>query len=57
MSRDIFKQMAKYLTPRSETFRITGEGRVTSSGARQRVQVIVHIGANEVQTLAYREDL
>ena len=57
MSRDLFKQMAKFLTARSETFRITSEGRVTSSGARQRLQVIVHIGALDVQTLAYREDL
>lgn len=57
MSRDIFKQMAKFLTARSETFRITSEGRVTSSGARQRIQVIVHVGAYDVQTLAYREDL
>jgi competence ComEA-like helix-hairpin-helix protein len=57
MSRDSFKQMAKYLTARSETFRITAEGKVTSSGARQRIQVVIHVGAYDVQTLAYREDL
>jgi len=57
MSRDSFKQMAKYLTARSETFRITSEGRVTSSGARQRIQVVIHVGTYDVQTLAWREDL
>jgi competence ComEA-like helix-hairpin-helix protein len=57
VSRDIFKQIAKQLTARSETFRITCEGKVTSSGARQRIQVVVHVGDRDVQTLAYREDL
>lgn len=55
VSRDIFKQIAPLVTVRSETFRIMGEGKVDSSGARQRVQVIVRIGLQEVTTLHYRE--
>jgi DNA uptake protein ComE-like DNA-binding protein len=57
MSRDIFKQLAGRVTARSETFRIVSEGRINSSGARQRIETIVHVGANSVQTLSYREDL
>jgi hypothetical protein len=57
MSRDIFKQVANRVTARSETFRIISEGKMNSSGVRQRIQVIVHIGQSEVRTLAYREDL
>ncbi len=57
MTRDIFKQVAPRVTARSETFRIVGEGRVKSTGARQRIQVIVHVGQLDLQTLAYREDL
>ena len=56
MNRDIFKQMAPLVTARSETFRILSEGKVTSSGARQRIQVIVRLGASGIDTLAYRED-
>jgi hypothetical protein len=44
------------VTARSETFRILSEGRVTSSGARQRIQEIVHIGLHSLTTLSYRED-
>ena len=57
MTQDIFKQVAPLATVRSETFRITSEGRVTSSGARQRIQAIVHVGLTDVDTLSYREDL
>ena len=57
MSREIFKQVAPLLTARSETYRILSEGKVTSSGARQRIQVIVHVGLEDIQTLSYREDL
>jgi DNA uptake protein ComE-like DNA-binding protein len=57
MTHDIFKQIAPLITARSETFRISSEGRVNSSGARQRIQAIVHIGSHEAMTLAYREDL
>jgi len=44
------------VTARSETFRILSEGKVTSTGARQRIQEIVHVDLNEVTTLGYRED-
>jgi len=57
MNRDIFKQIAPLLTTRSETYRIVSEGKVTSSGARQRIQVIVHVGLQDIDTLSYREDL
>jgi hypothetical protein len=33
------------------------EGKVTSTGARQRIQVIVRVGLTDIQTLSYREDL
>ena len=56
MRRDNFKQVAPRVTARSETFRILSEGRVTSSGARQRIQEIVHIGLHSLTTLSYRED-
>jgi len=52
----IFKQVAPLVTARSETFRILSEGKVTSTGARQRIQEIVHVDLNEVTTLGYRED-
>ena len=55
-NQDIFRQLAPRVTARSETFRILGEGRVSSSGVRQRVQEIVHIGLRSVTTLSYRED-
>ena len=35
LSREIFKQLAKRVTARSETFRIISEGKVNSTGARQ----------------------
>jgi len=56
MSRNIFKQVAPLVTVRSETFRILSEGKVNSSGTRQRLQVIVHVDAQDIQTLSYRED-
>ncbi len=56
MTQDIFKQVAPLVTARSETFRILSEGKVTSTGARQRIQEVVHIGLNEITTLGYRED-
>jgi competence ComEA-like helix-hairpin-helix protein len=57
MTRDVFKQLAARVCARSETFRILSEGKVTSTGARKRIQVIVRLGENEVETLSYREDL
>lgn len=56
INRDIFKQLAPRVTVRSETYRILSEGRVTSSGVRQRVEEIVHIDLKRINTLAYRED-
>lgn len=56
MNEDIFKQVAPLVTVRSETFRILAEGRVKSTGARQRIQAIVHVGLNTADTLEYRED-
>ena len=56
MSEDIFKQVAPLVSARSETYRILCEGQVTSTGARQRVQVIVHVGLKDVTLLSYRED-
>jgi general secretion pathway protein K len=57
MTREIFKQMAGRITARSETFRIVSEGVVTSTGARHRIQAVVHVGSQTVETLSYREDL
>jgi competence ComEA-like helix-hairpin-helix protein len=56
LSQDIFKQIAPRVTVRSDTFRILSEGRVNSTGARQRIQEIVHVGLREVVTVSYRED-
>ncbi|MBU6400011.1 MAG: hypothetical protein KGS61_06815, partial [Verrucomicrobia bacterium] len=57
MNRDVFKQVAPLVSARSETFRILSEGRVKASGARQRLQVIVHVGRHHLDTLSYQEDL
>lgn len=56
LTRDILKQIAPLVTARSETFRILSEGKITSTGARQRIQAIVHIGLNDQKTLSWRED-
>lgn len=56
LNRDLLKQVAPRLTARSETFRILCEGKVSSTGARQRVQEIVHVGLHSITTLSYRED-
>jgi DNA uptake protein ComE-like DNA-binding protein len=56
MTRDVFKQVVPLVTARSETFRILAEGRVKSTGVRQRVQVIVRVNRDGVKTLSYRED-
>jgi DNA uptake protein ComE-like DNA-binding protein len=56
LTRDIFKQIAPLVTARSETFRILSEGKISSTGARQRIQVIVHVGLNDQRTLSWRED-
>ena len=56
MNRTIFKQVAPKICARSETFRILSEGRVTSTGARKRIQVIVRLTEASIDTLSYRED-
>jgi competence ComEA-like helix-hairpin-helix protein len=56
MTRDLFKQVAPLVSARSETYRVLCEGRVNSTGVRQRIQVIVHVGLQDVTTLSYRED-
>lgn len=56
MTQDLFKTLAKRVAVRSETFRILAEGRVKSSGVRQRLLATVRVGTQEVQTLACRED-
>lgn len=57
ITRDLFRQLAPRVTARSETFRILGEGKVTSSGARKRIQAIVRLGSGSFDTLSWREDL
>ena len=57
ITRDILKQLAPLVTVRSETFRILSEGKVDSTGARRRIEVIVNVGPQAIETLAYREDL
>ncbi|MEO6035847.1 MAG: helix-hairpin-helix domain-containing protein [Verrucomicrobiota bacterium] len=57
MTREIFKQIAPRVTARSETFRIISEGKVTSTGARQCIEAIVHMDRYNIETLSYREDL
>ena len=56
LTRGIFKQIAPLVTARSETFRILSEGKINSTGARQRIQAIVHVGLNDQKTLSWRED-
>jgi len=57
VSREIFKQVARRISVRSETFRIISEGTLPSSGVRKRLEVVVHVGSRDVNTLAYKEDL
>jgi competence ComEA-like helix-hairpin-helix protein len=57
MTRAIFKQVVPLITVRSETYRIMCEGKINSSGVRQRIEEIVHIGRSDIETLGYREDL
>jgi len=56
MTRDLFKQIAPLVTARSETFRILSEGKINSTGARQRIQAIVHVDLTSQKTLEWRED-
>lgn len=56
MTHEIFQQVAPLVSARSETYRIISEGRVKSTGVRQRIQMIVRVNLNTVGTLSYRED-
>jgi competence ComEA-like helix-hairpin-helix protein len=56
MNRQIFKQLAPRVTVRSETFRILSEGKVSSTGARKRLEAIVRVSSSSVETLSFRED-
>jgi competence ComEA-like helix-hairpin-helix protein len=56
VDRQLFKQIAPLVTTRSETFRILSEGRVKSTGTRQRIEMIVRVTQSDVAVLAYRED-
>jgi general secretion pathway protein K len=56
MTRDLFQQIAPLITARSETYRLLSEGRINSTGTRQRIQAIVQVGLNHQQILAWRED-
>lgn len=56
ISRDIFRQVAPRVVVRAETFRILSEGFIPSTGVRRRIETIVRVGAQDVTTLAYRED-
>lgn len=56
MTPDLLKQVIPRLTARSETYRILSEGRIKSTGARQRIEEIVHVGLRELTTVGYRED-
>jgi DNA uptake protein ComE-like DNA-binding protein len=57
MTRDIFKEIAPRITARSENFRIVSEGRVTSTGARERMEVVVKLSGKNLDTIYYRENL
>jgi len=56
LTQDAFKQLAPRITARSETYRILCEGKIRSTGVRQRIEELVHIGLRSVTTLSYRED-
>ncbi|MGE4179596.1 MAG: helix-hairpin-helix domain-containing protein [Limisphaerales bacterium] len=56
MTTEIFKQISARVTARSETYRILAEGRIRSTGVRQRVQAVVRVGLSDVETLSYREN-
>jgi DNA uptake protein ComE-like DNA-binding protein len=56
MTREIFKQLAPKVCARSETFRLLSEGKVASTGARKRLEVVLRLGASDFETLAWRED-
>ncbi len=54
---EVYKRVSARVSARSETFRITSEGRIPSSGARKRIETIVRVNSQNVTTLSCREDL
>lgn len=56
MTTQLFQQAAPFVDTRSETYRIFSEGKVNSTGVRQRIQMIVHVGLKDVSTVSYREE-
>lgn len=56
ISSSQLKQIAPLATTRSETFRILSEGKVKSSGVKKRIEMVVHLGLSDINTLSYRED-
>lgn len=52
---DLLKRLGPQITARSETYRITAEGVVSSTGTRRRLQEIVRLNLQDVVTLACRE--
>lgn len=57
MTQDVLRQLASKVCTRSQTYRIVSEGRVHSTGARKRIEMIVRLGAASIDTIGYREDL
>lgn len=57
MTHELFKQLSANITVRSDTYRIISEGKVGSSGAQRRIEVIVQLGKNSIDTISYRENL
>lgn len=55
-NRDILKQIGPLISTRSETYRMLAEGRINSTGTRQRIEATVRIGLNSQQILSWRED-
>ncbi|MDB6034735.1 MAG: comEA protein [Verrucomicrobiales bacterium] len=57
MNTELFKKVVPRVCARSETFRILSEGRIPSSGARKRIQVVIRFTVTDFKTLSWREDL
>lgn len=57
MSQDQLRTLLPRITVRSDTYRITAEGWVPSTGARKRIQEVVRLETRSFRTLSHREDL
>lgn len=56
MTRPLFKQLAPKVTTRSETYHVLSEGRIPSSGARSRIEMVFRFNETGVDVYSYRED-